>query len=120
MIANEEGDQVQACAVGPMDILDHERDRPLLAEATQDTGQQPRQLAAGRAEKPGQTGLVTFPDHDAEGCDDRSVGKLSFGQVDALADENECAVLSSTTSELADQTALSDPGLTNDQRRVSV
>ena len=95
-----------------MDILDHERDRPLLAKAAEnpehkleqaglpdraldaragvaELGQQPRQLAAGRAEKLDQLGLAPFPDHGAEGTDDRSVRKLSLRQVDALADENE-------------------------------
>ena len=136
LIANEEGEQVEACAVGPVDILDHERDRPLLAKAAEnpeqkleqpglphraldaraggaELGQQPRQLAAGCAEKLGQVGLAPFPDHGAEGSDDRSVRKLSLRKVDARTDENECSALSSTTSELADQTALPDPRLAN-------
>jgi hypothetical protein len=35
LVADEEGDQVEAGRVGPVEILDHEHDRTLLAEAAE-------------------------------------------------------------------------------------
>src|SRR5205807_5185698 len=106
LIANEEREQVEACAVSPVDVLDHERHRPLLAEAAEDPeqkleqtglpqrgldaragiaelGQQPCQLATGASEQLDQLRLAPFADHRAQGRDDRSVRKLSLREVDA-------------------------------------
>ena len=144
LIANEEREQVEACAVGPVDILDHERHRPLLAKAAQDPehkleqpgltdrardaragvaelGQQPRQLAAGGAEKLGQVGLAPFPDHGAEGSDDRSVRKLGLREVDALADETRARpALAARRANSLTKRLLPIPASPNNQRRASV
>ena len=115
--AGEEDEEGAGRAVGPVDVLEHERERLLAAEQVEQREQrleQPRlalrrrlplgpRLAAELGEQRGELGAgsggelikdgVVVAGEGAEDADDRGVGEFFVAELDALADRDTGAVL---------------------------
>ena len=129
-VAHEEGQEVARRAVGPMDVLEDEHQRPRLGQASQEgeqelehaplreralgaglgcveLGEQRRQAGRGAAELAGVEA--------AQRADDRRIGQLAVAEVDAVAGEHARALRPRAGRELGDQPRLADARLARDQ-----
>nr|BFE85886.1 hypothetical protein GCM10020093_084870 [Planobispora longispora] len=132
-VAAEEGDQVAAGAVGPVDVLDDQQDGTVLGQALQeveDLLEEPRagglalRGVAGLAELGQQPGQVAGPavgqerrhllgallaDELADHRGERRVGQALGGELHAAADQHVRAVALGAFGEARDQPGFADP-----------
>ena len=143
--AAEEGEEGARRAVGPVDVLEHERERLLAAELVEQRQQRLEQArlaarrlvraqllgaAAGaapvelrqqrgelRAHARGQRveNGVTLTRERAQDAHDRCVGQLLLAELDALADRHPRAAVAGAARELGDHAGLADARLTRDE-----
>ncbi len=143
--ADEEGEEVARRAVGPVEVLEHEDDRPLLRQPQQQREQQREQAAltgalgrrrraaavAAAQLRPQRRQLAPFARAErvervavaqrrSQRGHDRRVRQLAVGQLDALADQHELSGGGRAPFQLADQAALADAGVAGDEHRSTV
>jgi hypothetical protein len=129
--AREEREEAARRTVGPVDVLDREQQRALLAEALDERQQRLEQtslrvvvVAAGVARLPegrkeagerragrgreGMQGRIIVPGEWTERPDDRGVGQLALAQLDAVAADRTAAELAHAALELGDEPGLAD------------
>jgi hypothetical protein len=140
--ARQEEQQVPRGAIGPMQVLDHDRERLLFGKPLEDSEQeleQPRladraqaealrawdgasselreqtdHLAAGLAEDSVELVVVEVAGEVAQRRDDRRERDLTLAQLDALAREGQPAVERDPLGERVHEPALADAGLAGD------
>ena len=132
--AREEDEERARRAVGPVDVLEHERERLLAAQQVEQRQQrleQPRlalRRLAGRARLAAELGeqrrelgagaggelvenRVALAREPAQDADDRRVGELLVAELDALADRDAGAAVGRPAGELGDRARLADARL---------
>jgi len=128
----QEAEQVAGGLVGPVDVLDDQRDRLVAGEVAQSGEDGVEQLAAldrylrlGRAtgQQPGQRGEAfeqvvaefgAFGGEPGERLGERQVGRRGVAEVDAVTDQAEDAVGRRAAQELAQQARLAHAGVAAD------
>ena len=130
-VAHEEGQEVARGAVGPVDVLEDEHERPRLAQPAQQaraaartpgpararSRARPRGRRAGAgAARARRAAAELVGAQAAQGADDRRVGQLAVAEVDAVAGEHARALFAGAGAQLGDQARLADARLARDER----
>ena len=143
--AREEDEECPGRAIGPVDVLEHERERPLAAELLEQREQRleqarlaerrlvgPQLLGAGGrgartelGEEGGELGAsargelvedgIAFAGERAQHAHDRCVGQLLVAELDALADLHATARLPRPPRELGQEAGLAYARFTRDE-----
>ncbi len=135
--AHEQRDEVERRAIGPVEVLEDEHERPVGAEADDraedqleqlrgldrpvverraavELGDEPPELGAGRAEQALERRVVLLERQRAQRLDERRE-RHALAELDAAADEHPRAVLGRAPPRLLEQPRLAHAGLAADQ-----